>query len=90
MHILHDLWRGNITPCERHIRKGSEFAKLLHNSAELEATFCKDLTKDQQQAYDELNSSQMQMMSIAEEECFIEGFRIGAQIVLDVLTNCQS
>ena len=88
MNILHDLWRG-ISPCERRVRKGSEFAKLLHSSAELEAAFCKGLTKEQIQAYDELNNSQMQMMSLAEEECFIEGFQIGARMILDVLINYQ-
>ena len=87
MYILHDLWQGNISPCERRIQKGSEFAKLLHNSAELEAAFCKGLTKDQNRAYDELNNSQMQMMSLAQEECFIEGFQIGARMTLDVLTK---
>lgn len=87
MYILHDLWQGHITPCERHIRKGSDFAKLLHNSAELEAAFCKTLTKEQKTAYEDLSLSQMQMMGLAEEECFIEGFQIGARMILDVLTN---
>ena len=89
MYMLHDLWQGNLSPSERRIQKGSEFAKLLHNSAELEAAFCKGLTKDQNRAYDELNNSQMQMMSLAEEECFIEGFQIGARMILDVLINYQ-
>jgi hypothetical protein len=89
MYMLHDLWQGNISPSERLIQKGSEFAKLLHNSAELEAAFCKGLTKDQNRACDELNNSQMQMMSLAQKECFIEGFQIGARMILDVLTKYQ-
>ena len=89
MYILHDLWQGHISPCERRVQKGSEFAKLLHSSAELEAAFCKGLTKEQNHAYDELNNSQMQMMSLAQEECFIEGFQIGARMILDVLINYQ-
>lgn len=35
MYLLHDLWEGHITPYERHVRKGSKYAKLLHTSAEL-------------------------------------------------------
>ena len=89
MHILHNLWRGNVTPCERHVQKGSDFAKLLHISAELEAAFCKALSKEQQATYEDLHSAQMQMMALAEEECFVEGFQIGARMILDVLTNYQ-
>lgn len=87
MYLLHDLWEGRISPCERHIRKGSEYAKLLHTSAELVTAFCKTLSKEQEAAYEEVHSNQMQMMSVAEEECFIEGFQIGARMILDVLTN---
>ena len=90
MFILHDLWQGRISPIERSFRPGSEFGNLLHQSAELESQFCKTLNKDQKTVYEEIYDKQIRMMSIAEEECFIEGFQVGARMILDVLTNYQS
>ena len=89
MFFLHDLWQGNISPSERSIKSGSEFGKILSQSADLEAKFCKSLNQDQQAAYEELYDKHIRMMAISEEECFIEGFQMGARMILDVLTNYQ-
>ena len=87
MFFLHDLWMGRISPIERSVQKGSEFDNLLSESAQLESDFCHGLTKDQRSAYEELYDKQIRMMSIAEEECFIEGFQMGARVILDILVN---
>ena len=87
MFFLHDLWMGRISPIERSVQKGSEFDNLLSESAQLESDFCHGLTKDQRSAYEELYDKQIRMMAISEEECFIEGFQMGARVILDVLVN---
>ena len=87
MFLLHDLWRGRITPCERRIEKGSRYGQILHNSAELERRFCATLTPEQKRVYEEINSAELEMMGIAEEEAFTQGFQIGARMILDVLLN---
>lgn len=87
MLLLHSLWRGKISPCERPIQEGSRFAKLLHDSAEQERSFCKGLTPEQRKVYEDITSAQLEMMGIAEEEAFIQGFQIGARMILDVLIH---
>ena len=87
MFFLHDLWMGRISPIERSIQKGSEFDALLSQSAQQEADFCRGLTNDQKATYEELYDKHIRMMSIAEEECFIEGFQMGARAILDILVN---
>ena len=87
MFFLHDLWMGRISPIERSVRKGSEFSNLLSESAQLEADFCRNLTKDQRTVYEELYDKHIRMMAISEEECFIEGFQMGARVILDILVN---
>ena len=87
MFFLHDLWMGRISPIERSIQKGSEFDDLLSQSAQQEADFCRSLTQEQKTAYEALYDKHIRMMAIAEEECFIEGFQMGARIILDILTN---
>ena len=87
MFFLHDLWMGRISPIERSIQKGSEFDDLLSESAQQEADFCHSLTQAQKAIYEELYNKHIRMMAISEEECFIEGFQMGARMILDVLTN---
>ena len=50
MFVLRELWRGNITPSERHIRKNSEYATLLHENTVLEHNFSETLTAEQKKA----------------------------------------
>ena len=90
MYILHELWRGNITPCERMIQEDSKFAKILHRNAQIEQAFCKTLTEEQQKAYDKIYGGQIEMMGIAEEESFALGYRIGVRMLLDAIGNCKS
>ena len=87
MFFLHDLWMGRISPIERSIKKGSEFDALLSQSAQQEADFCRGLTQAQKVTYEELYDKHIRMMAISEEECFIEGFQMGARVILDILTN---
>ena len=87
MFVLRELWRGNITPSERHIRKNSEYATLLHENTELEHNFCETLTAEQKKAYNDIYGGQVRIMSISEEEAFIQGFRIGAGMLLDVIED---
>ena len=85
MFFLHDLWMGRISPIERSIQKGSEFDDLLSQSAQQEADFCRSLTQAQKTAYEELYDKHIRMMAISEEECFIDGFRMGALMMADIL-----
>ena len=87
MFFLHDLWMGRISPIERSIQKGSEFDTLLSQSAQQEADFCRGLTNDQKVSYEALYDKHIRMMAISEEECFVEGFQMGARMILDILTN---
>ena len=83
MFFLHDLWMGRISPIERSVQKGSEFSNLLSESAQLESNFCHSLTQDQKTAYEALYDKHIRMMAISEEECFVEGFQMGARVILD-------
>ena len=87
MFVLHELWRGNVMLSERQIRKNSEYATLLQENTELEHIFCETLTAEQKKAYNDIYGGQVRMMSISEEEAFIQGFRIGSRMLLDVIED---
>ena len=44
MYVLKDLWEGNITPADRGYRKGSPYARLIHQANESEDEFYNHLS----------------------------------------------
>ena len=85
MYILEDLWNGKITPSERYICSDSEYHRILHKLCEETDVFLKDLSKEKQQQYEELEKMQFKLFNISEQDTFVVGFRFGARIILDVV-----
>ena len=85
MYILGELWRGCITPSERRIREGSRYAEVLHDNTQKDRGFCATLTAEQRKVYEEIHTGQMELLSIAEEEAFVLGYRIGVRLLLDAI-----
>ncbi len=87
MYILNDLWQGNITPSERYIRSGTEYQKPLHElSGEING-FINTLPSEKQVHYEKLTALQYKLNSISEQDAFIVGFRLGAKMIIDVMTD---
>ena len=51
MYVLKDLWEGNITPADRGYRKGSPYARLIHQANESEDEFYNHLSDAGKKAY---------------------------------------
>ena len=51
MYVLKDLWEGNITPADRGYRKGSPYARLVHQANESEDEFYNHLPDAGKKAY---------------------------------------
>ncbi|MBE6949008.1 MAG: hypothetical protein E7456_04100 [Ruminococcaceae bacterium] len=85
MYILNDIWYGNIIPCERLICSDSEYKKLFHQLCQETEAFLSDLSPEKKKHHEELEDLQLRVMKISEEDTFIEGFRLGARMILDVV-----
>ena len=85
MYVLEELWRGNVSPGVRYVQRGSEYhslsAKLCKMRDELET----ELSEKGNAILEEYAEVWMQMQSISEKETFIQAFRLGAQMILDVV-----
>ena len=90
MYILEDLWNGNITPSERMIRTGSQYAQLQKQLVAAEEDFRKELSPDGKAAYDTFCRKQAELSEISECDCFIRGVRIGARLLLDIVADYPS
>ena len=87
MLIIDKLWREGLSPSERYTKKNSQCDKILHKLCEEEDKLLAELSetgKKNLEAYHELSA---ELFGIAEEETFVEAFRLGAKFILDIFAN---
>lgn len=84
MYILHDLWYG-IAPYEWPFRKDGEYAKTAHKFIGQEEALRSMLTDDARAQLDAMLTTHNAFSALSEQERFIDGFRMGARMMLDVL-----
>ena len=89
MYILQALWRGEITPNERYAKPDSDYRRLAARAHEAYVKIRNELTEEGKQYFDELEQIQNEMNSISEEEVFIDAFRLGARMILDIIEDNQ-
>ena len=87
MHILEELYVGSIRPGERTFKQNSQYSRVIKALTECEEKLDATLSKEQTSLFDDYRNAQQDLMVITDCETFIRGFRIGAKIMLDVLTE---
>ena len=87
MNILEALWGGAIRPCERTVKRGSEYDRVRQEASAAYEKFWAMLTPEEKAAYDTYSESYSHLMSISEADSFTKGFRLGAQILLAVISE---
>lgn len=87
MSILEELYNGNIAPIERSMKKGSEYYKLCKAVSEKEEKLFEELSCEKKAMYESIAERRLMLESISEKEIFIDGFRLGAQIMLEIINE---
>ena len=85
--IIDELFYGNITPNERTFARDSEYGQALEQLSQAEDTLHEALDKEDREALEQLVGAQQTMDAIATREYFADGFRLGAKLMLDILTG---
>ena len=85
MYVLENLWRNGISPSERYCDKNSEYKKLLRNLCEASEKVSAELSPKGKQAFEEHERIQLALIGISEEDIFVNAFRLGARMMLDVI-----
>lgn len=87
MDILEELYYGNIVPNEKCAKFDDEVKELLkllnRNEEKLTAT----LTELQKETFEKYKDCNREISEISEREIFLNGFRLGARIIIDVVNN---
>ena len=89
MYVLEDLWRECYTPEVKQSRGGSEYHRLTQGLAERRAELIPLLSSEAQSTLERFERTKDTLSAISEEDTFIEGFRMGARMMLDVLGTHQ-
>ena len=86
MFVLEDLWDGNIQPCECRNSLHPNYKKAMNCLVESEEKLLEMLTGEAgRERLMDLENNQMEVSHWAEMAAFVEGFRLGGKITLDML-----
>ena len=82
---LEELWRGNVNPQEDSRNNTPEMKKLMEYMARHHDNLLKVLTEEQRDIFERFDDCWSEYASLAEEAIFVYAFRLGAQMMLDIL-----
>ena len=83
--ILGEVWHGNISPQEDSRNNTPEMKKLMEYMARHHDNLVKVLTEEQRDIFERFDDCWSEYASLAEEAIFVYAFRLGAQMMLDIL-----
>lgn len=87
MQVLEDLYMGNIHPSERRFKKGSQYSRALNEVVKAGDALNGTLTEKQKEQFEAYMTAQREVNMLTDYETFIYAFRLGAKIMMDVLTE---
>ena len=83
--ILGELWHGNITPQEDCRNNTPEMKKLMEYMVRHHDDLLKTLSEEQRDIFERFDDCWSEYASRAEESIFVYAFRLGAQMMLEIL-----
>ena len=89
MYLLEKLRTGRITPGEQVIRADGMYQRQLKKLCEIENQLSELLPADGTKLLQAYAEAQQELHEIENRETFIEAFRMGAQIILDVVSDYE-
>ena len=87
MKIIEDLYYGRISPYEMSISATPEYQKLKTLADRNENLLRESLSDEQKELLDKLIESVTDISSISERDMFINGFRLGIKLMIDVMQD---
>lgn len=87
MLILEDLYLGDVRPNERSFKRNGQYAKALDEVVKAGDALTDGLTERQKELFEEYMTAQREVNVLTDCETFCLAFKMGARIMLDVLTD---
>ena len=89
MLILEDLYLGDVRPSERSFKRNTQYAKALDELVNAGDALTDTLSEKQKEIFEDYMTAQREVNVITDCETFCLAFKLGAKIMLDVLTDGQ-
>ena len=86
MYVLEDLWGGKVNLHEKGF-PSEQYARAMQKLANCGEKLMSVLNEEQNKLFSEYVDNQLEVSIIADCASFIDGFKLGAKIMLDVLTD---
>lgn len=83
MKVIENLFYGNISPCEKTLTRGNEYSRLLQLAVKNEEKLHSILSPQQREQLEKLKDCIIDMNNISEKEAFVDGFRLGVQLIAE-------
>ena len=85
--ILEELFYGNINPNTEYRDNGGEAKKLIAYIADYYDNLFDTLDERQKEMLEKFNNCFIELTGISEREMFIQAFRLGMKIAIEVLAK---
>lgn len=89
MQVLEDLYLGDIRPSDRSFKRSSQYAKALDDVVKAGDALTEGLTDKQKELFEDYMTAQREVNVLTDCETFCMAFKLGAKIMLDVLSDGQ-
>ena len=87
MDILEDLYYGNLFPHEKCAKLDDEMKDLLGLLNRNEEKLIATLSNEQKEIFGKYKDCNQEISEICERNAFLNGFRLGAKIIIEVVNN---
>ena len=87
MQILEDLYVGDVRPNERFFKRNSQYAKALDEVVKVGDALTASLNEEEKKLFEDYMDAQREVTVLTDCETFCYAFKLGAKIMLDVLTD---
>ena len=87
MLILENLYLGDIRPNERSFKRNIQYAKALDDLVKAGDALTDTLIEKQEEMFEDYMAAQREVSVLTDIETFCLAFKLGAKIMIDVLTD---
>ena len=87
MQVLEDLYLGDVHPSERSFKKDSQYFRALNEDVKAGDALLDTLTIKQKEQFEAYITAQREVNVLTDCETFCFAFKLGAKIMMDVLTD---
>ena len=87
MQVLEELYLEGIHPSERMVKRNGQYDKALADTIKAGDELTASLTAEQKDLFENYMDAQREVNVLTDCETFIYGFKLGAKIMMDVLTD---